>query len=296
MLLATLKISAERAMAVDASDGILSSRNLPLAATALLSILLLEIYRMRLGRGVLPLVFASALVFVVCSFYLPFRSHSRELAALPAYISLLFLLSSGLIAALYHNVGIGRVLAACILVGAAGLAAGFMDTYVERDVFKGDPAADVAVVLGGAVWGPHTPSPDLKSRLDAAAQIYREGKVKTIAVTGGTRRFNTFESEIGARYLREVGIPAANILTEHATLNTVEQIRYVKHVLIDSLKMKRAVIVSDDWHLPRAMLMCRWQGVAAKSFPSHYNLSLHWELFWRVRESAGIEVFLLFGA
>ncbi len=296
MLIASLKIFAQRAIAQNLAGGMTDPRNLPLGAATLVAIVLLEAFRRRLHGFALLLIVVSSLTFFICSFYLPLVSHSHEWASISAYISLLALLSTALVAAFNKNPGVGRIIAALIAISLVGLIGGIIYTFSSADAFRGSRAADAAVVLGGGVWGPHTPSPDLRRRLDAAARLYEKHETKMIAVTGGTRRFNTYESEIGGWYLRRKGIPASDIITEHKTLNTAEQVLYVKDVLMDSLKMKNVVIVSDNWHLPRALLMCKWEHIRAKGYASDYRMSMQSELFWRTREAAGIQIYMLFGA
>ncbi|MDT9698066.1 YdcF family protein [Streptomyces sp. P17] len=49
------------------------------------------------------------------------------------------------------------------------------------------PRTDVAVVFGAGLWQGE-PSPYLAHRLDAAAELYRAGKVKVVLVTGDNSR------------------------------------------------------------------------------------------------------------
>ncbi len=296
MLIASLKIFAQRAISQNLAGGMTDPRNIPLAAATLIAIVLLEAFRRRLHGLTLLLIIVSALTFFISSFYLPLASHSDEWASISAYIALLALLSAVLVAVFYKNPGVWRILAVLVVISVVALVGGIIYTFSQADVFRGNRAADAAVVLGGGVWGPHMPSPDFRKRLDAAARLYEKHETKMIAVTGGTRRFNTYESEIGAWYLRHKGIPAADILTEHKTLNTAEQVLYVKDVLMDSLKMKNIVIVSDNWHLPRALLRCNWEHIRAKGYARDYRMSMQSELFWRTREAAGIQIYMLFGA
>jgi len=60
--------------------------------------------------------------------------------------------------------------------------------------------------------------------------------------------------------------------------------------------MKNIVIVSDGWHLPRALLMSSWLNVNAFGCPSHYKMSLPADTYWRLREAAGLQAYTLFGA
>ncbi len=295
-LIAMLKVFAQRAIAHGSESGILTFRDVPLGAVVILSVAFLEVFRRRLSMVPYLLVVASSFAFLFTSFYLPPKGHADELAIVIAYLAVLFMLSAAIVGAFSSSVRVGSVLVLLVLISGTATLAGFINTFSRSDRFEGESEYDAAVVLGSSVIGPRTPSPDLKGRLDAAAELYEKGKVKKIAVTGGTRRFGTFESEIGARYLRSIGIPASSIIAEDKTENTIEQVIYAKRYLIGRMKMKRIVIVSDGWHLPRALLMCRWWNVKAQGFASRYKMTFQAELYNRFRESAGLQAYMLFGA
>lgn len=295
-LIAMFKIFAKRAIVHDSETGILTFRNIPLGAVVVFSVAFLEVFRRRLAMFPYLLVVAASFAFLFTSFYLPPKGHADEFATVIAYLAVLFMLSTAIAASFSSSVRVGSVLILLVLISGAAIIAGFINTSSRRDRFEGKSEFDAGVVLGSSVIGPRTPSPDLKGRLDAAAELYEKGKVREIAVTGGTRRFGTYESEIGARYLRNIGIPASSIITEDKTENTIEQVVYAKRYLIGRMKMKRIVIVSDGWHLPRALLMCKWLNVKAKGFASRYRMSFQAELFSRFRESAGLQAYMLFGA
>lgn len=283
-------------MIQDAGGGVLALRNVPLVGIVMISVVLLEARRRKLTGILLLFVLISSLAFLVSSFYLPPRGHSNQLAITIGYLSVLYFLSTALVNGVSRSPGIGKSIVTLVIVGSLTFLAGFINTFHYGQRFHGNREADVAVVLGGSVRGPHKPSPDLRARLNAAARLYRKGEVKRIAVTGGTKRFHTYESKIGAWYLHNIGIPDSVIITENKTQNTIEQILYIKKYLIRKLKMKSVVVVSDNWHLPRALLMCEWSNVRAKGYGSHYAMPITAELFWRLRESAGLQAYMLFGA
>lgn len=294
-LLASLMIFVQRA-AQNSGNGVFTLRNIPLAAVVAISAILLELLRRRLGQVTLSFTIASSVAYLIAAFYLPPKGHSHEMAIVLAYLSLGFIFSTGLAAIFLRHVRLRDAVAFAAVIGACATIAGFINTFAPIHVFNGKPEADVAVVLGGGVWGPNKPSPTLKARLDAAATLFKRGEVREIAVTGGAVRFGTIESEIGARYLRKLGIPGDSIMTEDKTENTVEQMIFVKRVLMDRLHMKSVVIVSDAWHLPRALLMCKWMNIRVKAYPSHFRMVLERELYNRFRESAGLQAYILFGA
>ena len=156
--------------------------------------------------------------------------------------------------------------------------------------------SDAAVVLGTAIWGKYDPGPLLQTRLDTAIGLFNSDRTRKIVVTGGTRRYDAFESQVSAWYLLQRGIPQSEIIAERGTFCTCEQAEYIKRVLVDSLGMKNIVVITDSWHLPRAMMMCKWEGQEAYGEASRTKLDLKEEIYNRLRESAGIQVFLLFGA
>ena len=57
--------------------------------------------------------------------------------------------------------------------------------YAEPDV----PAAPVALVLGAQVYADGQPSPFLAARLEIARQLFADGKVKAILVSGDHREW-----------------------------------------------------------------------------------------------------------
>src|SRR5688572_32443685 len=78
-----------------------------------------------------------------------------------------------------------------------------------------DPApADVAIVLGAAVWGTE-PSPVFAARIDHAIALYRGGRVGRILFTGGVgTRERDAEAEVARRYAVRAGVPDRDIAVE----------------------------------------------------------------------------------
>ena len=297
-VIAVLIIFANRATAEYLPNGIASPQNLPLAVVAIIVIFLAEVSSLKkISNFQLPLFLLCAALLLFCSFYLPPVSESgTEVPAVLAYAALMVQLSTVVVAAFSELPTLGKSFSFFIFLSAACTLVGFIYTFSNDETFQGNSKVDAAVVLGASVWGKHKPSPVLRGRLDEAIEIFKSGRVKKIVVTGGTKRFGTVESEVQAWYLAENGISGSDIIAEHNTFCTSEQAIFVKRVLMDLLDMKKLVIVTDDWHLPRALLMCRWDGAKVVGTASAYKMLIPNELYSRVRESAAIQVFLLFGA
>jgi uncharacterized SAM-binding protein YcdF (DUF218 family) len=111
-------------------------------------------------------------------------------------------------------------------------------------------SADAIVVLGAAQYD-GDPSPIFKARLDQAVYLYGEGFSQVVIVTGGKRAGDRFtESEAGANYLVEQGIPATAIVGEDHGTTTLESLRAVRSIA-DEREIDSVLLVSDPMHSER---------------------------------------------
>ncbi|REE96942.1 vancomycin permeability regulator SanA [Thermomonospora umbrina] len=133
------------------------------------------------------------------------------------------------------------------------------DSAPYRTSVEGASPAPVALVLGAAAWGDR-PSPFLAGRLDVAARLYREGKVKVLLVSGDNSRRDYDEPTVMYDYLRSQGIPGDRIVRDYAGFDTWDSCVRAKKVF----GVDRAIVVTQTFHLPRAVALCRSAGVRAQ--------------------------------
>lgn len=120
------------------------------------------------------------------------------------------------------------------------------------------PARQVAVVFGAGLWEGR-PSPYLADRLDAAAELYRAGKVGVVLVTGDNSRVEYDEPDAMRTYLTARGVPGGRIVSDYAGFDTWDScVRARKIFGVD-----RAVLVSQGFHIRRAIALCRSAGIDA---------------------------------
>jgi vancomycin permeability regulator SanA len=295
--IAAMKISANRAVVASLTSGIISPQNIPLIVIVAAIIFLTEfLSRKKISNFHIFLSFITSVILLSCSFYLPSVGKSAEGPSILAYTVLMIQFATAMVVAFSKRPDIGRISGGIICVVAVLTLAGFLCTFAKVETFPTGSNSDAVVVLGASVWGKHTPSPILRGRLEEAVSIFNSGHAKKIVVTGGTKRFDTVESEVQAWYLRQRGVPDSSIISDRSTYSTCEQTEYVKRVLIDSLSMKNIVIVTDNWHLPRVLLMCRLEGAKVYGAASSYRMFFAKEIYSRLRESAALQAFILFGA
>ncbi|RST07638.1 hypothetical protein EF905_31170 [Streptomyces sp. WAC05374] len=120
------------------------------------------------------------------------------------------------------------------------------------------PARDVAVVFGAGLWKGR-PTPYLAHRLDTAAALYRDGKVRVVLVTGDNSRAEYDEPDAMRTYLRERGVPDGRIVSDYAGFDTWDSCVRAKKIF----GVDRAVLVTQGFHIRRAVALCRSAGIDA---------------------------------
>jgi SanA protein len=125
------------------------------------------------------------------------------------------------------------------------------------------PDMDVALVLGAAPIGPEGgPNRYFEYRLDAAAALWRAGKVKYLLVSGDNRHKDYDEPTAMRAGLLARGVPATAIYRDFAGLRTRDSILRARSVF----GQQRLIIVSQRFHLSRALFLAREEGIEACGF------------------------------
>ncbi|MEV8534332.1 ElyC/SanA/YdcF family protein [Streptomyces sp. NPDC051211] len=118
------------------------------------------------------------------------------------------------------------------------------------------PATDVAVVFGAGLLG-ERPTPYLARRLDAAAELYRTGRVKVVLVTGDNSRAEYDEPDAMRTYLTGRGVPDGKIVSDFAGFDTWDSCVRAREIF----GVGRAVLISQGFHIRRAVALCRAAGI-----------------------------------
>ena len=119
------------------------------------------------------------------------------------------------------------------------------------------PRTDVAVVFGAGLLWNGEPSIFLANRLDAAANLYREGRVNVILVTGDNSSHHYNEPHSMRHYLTHRGVPADRIVSDYAGFDTWDSCVRAKKIF----SVDRAILVSQGFHIRRAVALCQDAGV-----------------------------------
>ncbi len=127
------------------------------------------------------------------------------------------------------------------------------------------PAREIGMVLGTPEFSGGRPSPVLAGRLQAAAELYHAGKVKTLVVSGASRP-EQFYDEISAmtRGLIALGVPEDAIVGDGKGLRTLDSILRMR----DVFGYDDFISVSQRDHLERALYLSDHHGISTIGFES----------------------------
>lgn len=125
-----------------------------------------------------------------------------------------------------------------------------------------DCTAGAALVMGAAQYDGR-PSPVFERRLHAALQLYDQGCIERIVVSGGSQPGDrTTEGEAGVRWLADRGVPEARLLAETESTTSAENV-WLSASLVDDGPV---LIVTDDLHTWRAVWLARRFGLDASGY------------------------------
>lgn len=156
------------------------------------------------------------------------------------------------------NLALMTVLLAGVIVMAVPVAMRFAEEpYMYEDVAD-VPQAQAALVLGASVYH-GAPSPILEERASAAAALYLQHKVSKILVTGDNGSLSHDEVTPVRKYLLDMGVAPKDIFLDHAGFDTYSSMYRAR----DVFDVHSAVIVTQDFHLPRSLFIARSLGITA---------------------------------
>jgi SanA protein len=152
-----------------------------------------------------------------------------------------------------------------LFAGALGVAVGACNLAVLRGgkpfaarLGQGE-VADCALVLGARVYADGTVSPVLEDRLEIGLRLYREGRARRILVSGDHGSAAYDEVNAMRRWLEARGVPEADIFLDHAGFDTYSSMARAR----DVFHARRVIVVTQRFHLPRALYIARKLGLEA---------------------------------
>jgi uncharacterized SAM-binding protein YcdF (DUF218 family) len=122
------------------------------------------------------------------------------------------------------------------------------------------------IVLGAPPLGPGVPGPAIERRLDHAVAVFRATGAGYLVPSGGTVGAPPAEGEIMRTLALAKGVPDARIVVEDEARNTFENALYTG-LIMRRRNWRRVVIVTDRFHMPRALYVYRRLGLTVSGDP-----------------------------
>lgn len=138
----------------------------------------------------------------------------------------------------------------------------------------------VAIVLGAGVYPNGRLTPVLADRMRTAIGLYQTGKVQKLLLSGDNSVLEYNEPARMGDFAREQGLPDTALAYDYAGRRTYDSCWRARHIF----GQRQVVIVTQAFHLPRALYLCQQLGVDAVGVAADRRFYTA-APFWAVRES-----------
>lgn len=146
-----------------------------------------------------------------------------------------------------------------------------MNVYVKSTTkkqiynsLKRFPKNDVGIIFGAGING-DKPSKYLKDRLDAGILLYKAKRINKILLSGDNGSQEYDELTVMKNYCFSHGVDTTNIFIDYAGFDTYSTMYRAKHIF----KIKRATLISQEYHLNRAVYIGRKFGIKSVGYSAN---------------------------
>jgi len=151
------------------------------------------------------------------------------------------------------------------------------------------PQDRVAIVFGAGLWRDGSPSPVLRDRVATAAGLYFSGKVEKLLMSGDNTSVHHDEPGAMRDFALSLGVPDEDVVLDYAGRRTYDTCYRAREIF----NISSAILVTQAFHLPRALYTCNMLGVKAVGVPADLRQYRGSSLaFWNFRETIATVVAL----
>jgi SanA protein len=163
--------------------------------------------------------------------------------------------------------------------------------YADSRLYTPDsaPKDQVAIVFGAGLWRDGSPSPVLRDRVATAAELYFSEKVEKLLMSGDNTSVHHDEPGAMRDFALSLGVPDEDIVLDYAGRRTYDTCYRAREIF----NIDTAILVTQAFHLPRALYICNTLGVEAVGVPADLRQYRGSSLaFWNFRETIATVVAL----
>ncbi len=147
----------------------------------------------------------------------------------------------------------------------------------------------VAIVFGAGLRRDGGPSAVLRDLVRTASELYFQGKVSKLLLSGDNSAPGYDEPTAMYQYARSLGVPEAALVRDFAGRRTYDTCYRAAAIF----QVEGAILVTQAYHLPRAVYTCNALGLPSLGVPA--DESRYWRgalTFWKMRELVATTVAL----
>ena len=144
------------------------------------------------------------------------------------------------------------------------------------------PAERAAIVFGAGLWRDGSPTPVLRDRVQAASELYFQGKVEKLLLSGDNRFADYDEPSAMKNYALGLGVPEEVIILDFAGRRTYDTCYRAKEIF----GLESAILVTQEFHLSRALYICDALGISSKGINADRRTYRKFSRgYWNLREA-----------
>ena len=143
------------------------------------------------------------------------------------------------------------------------------------------PPRRAAIVFGAGLQRDGSATTILRDRVAAAADLYFSGRVQKLLMSGDNRFVDYNEPAAMREYALQLGVPDEAIVLDYAGRRTYDTCYRAKAIF----RLTEAILVTQSFHLPRALYTCNKLGLDAVGVDADRQLYRKVSmLYWNLRE------------
>jgi len=177
-----------------------------------------------------------------------------------------------------------------LYIGAASLLALVVtrlvvSLHVRTRIFSVEdaPSKPVAIVFGAGLRRDGQPTSVLQDRVATAAELYFDGKVEVLLMSGDNRYVDYNEPNAMKEYAVSLGVPEEDIVLDFAGRRTYDTCYRAQAIF----GVEEAILVTQRYHLPRALYTCNTLGLPSVGVAADQRSYRQAALaYWNLREWA----------
>ncbi|MGG7176439.1 SanA/YdcF family protein [Clostridium paraputrificum] len=177
------------------------------------------------------------------------------------------------------------------LVGALGMMRS-VQKKGEKNIVSVDKLpkdVDAIIVLGAGVKEDGSPSDILVDRLKTSIEVYNSGVSGKLLLSGDHGRDGYNEVKAMKKFMKDnMEIDNKDIFLDHAGFSTYDSIYRAKEIF----KVEKAIIVTNEYHLPRALYLAEKMGIEAYGLPSDIRNYLYIDSYRNREKVAQLKDFI----